>query len=177
MADLFRMRQINALYRNAVDKRRSISGVTLAELMIIIVIAAILAVVAVPNLGRMLSRIHTRNSVNEIKSTLALAQARAIANPRVHCGVYFNTSDQKMLIFFDDNENNHYDSGADRIYKDNYSLDKSTKFILTSVPNDVVIFRGDGSAKNGATIQAKDTKYNQTKTITVVKQSGKIQIQ
>ncbi|MBD3319779.1 MAG: hypothetical protein GF350_01645 [Chitinivibrionales bacterium] len=153
------------------------AGVTMVELMVIIAVAAILAVVAIPNLGRMMARIRLRNSANEVASTLKMANSRAVANPRVHCGVYFDLNSQELTVFFDDDGNNQFDSGSDRIYQNAISLDRSTTFSLTTITDNVVIFRGDGSAKNGAVIEVEDSKYNQSKTITVIKQSGKVQIQ
>ena len=61
---------------------RNTSGFTIVELMVVIVIAAILAVIATPNLTKMMSKRRAQSAAYELSQALQNARSRAILTRR-----------------------------------------------------------------------------------------------
>ncbi|MBD3419983.1 MAG: hypothetical protein GF398_07700 [Chitinivibrionales bacterium] len=154
-------------------------GITAIELITAIAIAGILTAVGWPVFNHMVARRQVVNGVNVVKSTLDVANSRAIANPRVHCGVYFDVDAKppRMTVFFDDIYNNKYDPGYDRVYLNPVSLDNNVSISIVDMPDDVAIYRGDGSLKYGVKFKIKHNAYANEKTIEIAKSTGSISVE
>lgn len=156
------------------------SAYTLPELLIVVAIAGILAAISIPVISGMVTRVNVSGTAQNVKSALLLARSRAQANPRVHCGVHFDFNDKVMRVFSDDNENKLYDSGSDELVRTFDTPSSKIEFFLPAsnpIQNNVVVFRGDGSAKNGGSIGVQNASGSIQKTISVTRATGKVSIQ
>jgi len=159
-------------------------GFTLVEMAITILIIVIIAVTAKVKLGPFVQSIRMRSTTDTIKAKIIAARTRAIANPYVHCGVYFKmTSPQSVLLFFDNGagaaaNNNAYDAGADQIYIPAQAPPNKIIFVNPSsnyFTNDALVFRGDGSAKYGGQIEIQDGAGHK-RTIDVLPSTGRVKV-
>lgn len=130
--------------------------------MIVVGIMSILVLLAIPQMSRAIVAMRLASATNAVKYQVMLARVRALANPSVHCGVWFDVPNSRTLIFFDSETSGtkyQYDSGTDKLYQTNsspYALPKGVTLRLPStepIVNSCVVFRGDGSAKIGGGIE------------------------
>jgi prepilin-type N-terminal cleavage/methylation domain-containing protein len=157
-------------------------GFSLVEMIVAILIVGILAAVAVPYMNPMVGLVKLRTAANSIKRQMIVARTRALSDPNTHVGVYINTSTNTSLIFLDTNTATPYQYySGDPVYMGTYQLPTA---IWDSIPptsaggitNNVVVFRGDGSAKNGGSIIVKN-KYGATRTVSVLASTGRAKVQ
>ena len=160
-------------------------GYSLLELIVAIVIVCVLAAAAVPNMVRMVGLIKLRTAANSIKRQMIIARTRALSDPNIHVGVYIDQSvtPNRSFVFFDVAAGTayQYDAGTDPIYMGIYQVSMG---IWDSIPptsaggitNNVVVFRGDGSAMNGGSIIVKN-KYGATRTVSVLASTGRVKVQ
>jgi prepilin-type N-terminal cleavage/methylation domain-containing protein len=131
--------------------RESENGYTMLEITVVVVIVAIMATLAVHPMKGYLSRLEFRNSSENIKRLIQTAQSKAMANPNLHIGVYFDLSKTPhRVLAFQDKANPafyQYDPSGDLAYLAPQSLKPGSSFKrLSAYPEDEVVFRGDGSA-------------------------------
>ncbi|HAJ80647.1 MAG TPA: hypothetical protein DCO75_12850 [Fibrobacteres bacterium] len=161
------------------------SGFTFLEMIVVIAIASLLAVIARPSTKSFIESMRLRTASNTVKQRLFLAKARALGDPVVHCGMYFDTASKpnKILVFYDNDSTSlndyGYSVGKDLLYMPSFSMPPNIKILITgSGNNQVIVFRGDGSAKTPVpSITIKDTLTARTKTVSVLASTGKIRVQ
>jgi prepilin-type N-terminal cleavage/methylation domain-containing protein len=162
--------------------KKTPSGFTAPELMLVVIIVGILATVAIPNLLPMVELIRLRSTADVIKRQLIVARTRAMSDPNIHCGVLYDTASkpQRAMIFFDKGTNYVVDaSDTTSKYFGTYTLPKSVKMSVPAsqgVTNQIIVFRGDGSAKNGGAITLTN-KFNKIRSVHVLASTGRIKIQ
>lgn len=74
-------------------------GITLAELVIVMVIIAIFALLIVPNIGAWLPNYRLRSATRDVVSALRIAQIKAVAN-NVKYGVAFDQAKGEFQIYY-----------------------------------------------------------------------------
>lgn len=158
------------------------AGFTLAETLVVILIVCILAAVAVPSIIGLVDSSRLKSSIDLVKRQIAVAKSRSVANPQIHCGVYFKLTLPQAVGVFYDNGNlsnvNRFVQGQDEFYIHFVNLSTGTSLALpvsNAVTDSCIVFRGDGSAKNGGSILIKDVK-NRAWEINVLASTGRIKI-
>jgi len=161
-------------------RNSSISGFSLVEVSVTIAILVIVSVFGYPVYKNLLTSIRLWNSTQLLKSKIVVARTRAIVNPREHCGVYVNTAVPQQLQVFHDNGNNRYDPGIDIPYGEPLILPPKIRLGISSsqpLVDNVILFRGDGSARNGGTIELyMDNAPAQIRRINVLATTGRIKV-
>jgi Tfp pilus assembly protein FimT len=158
------------------------SGITLVELMMVIVVIVLLAAVAVPNLAPMVDLMKLRTAANTIKRQMIIARTRALSDPNTHVGVCINrsTNPNTSYVFLDRGTLNQYDAANDLIYNGVFIMPKNIYDSIPSVANggitdSVVVFRGDGSAKNGGKVIVKN-KRGKMRIISILASTGRVKM-
>ena len=151
--------------------------------LLIALFIGLLAAVARPSIKPFLESIRLRIASKTVKQQLILAKTRALGDPNIHAGVYFNTasSPDTVRTFLDTNNNNVYNAGVDLIFMPAYVVPKSDTMKILSNGNaaygdgNAIIFRGDGSAKASLKLCIIN-QYNKCDTISVLASTGRIRI-
>ena len=138
-------------------------GVTLIELIVVIVIIAIGAVLIAPNIGAWLPNYRLRSAARDIASTLRTAQMRAVSN-NVDYQVFFAGS---SFILRRNSLGMPVPEGATQTLPTGISIVLPVNNPLTFSPN---------SSSNGGTVTLTNTKGSQ-RAITILPSTGRIAIQ
>ena len=147
-------------------------GVTLLELIMVLVIIAIGATLMVPNLGGWIHHYRLRSAARDVVSIMRAAQMKAVSN-NFRYGVVFDTGTNQFQIY--------RDSGG--LQPDGASNDLPTgvTFNAVSFPVDgtlgkpFVRFLPDSTASDDGTIVVANIKGVQ-RTVQVSKTTGRIKI-
>lgn len=83
-------------------KCRSERGITLIELVSIVVIIGIVAAMAVPRFSTAISRLKFRTSARDIVSKMRLARSNAVTHKQPF-GIYFDNDVKSLTLFLDSN--------------------------------------------------------------------------
>jgi Tfp pilus assembly protein FimT len=157
-------------------------GFTVTEVMVVLCFIIIMIFMARPALKSFSASIGMHTTAKTIKSELMLAKTRALGDPNVHAGVYFDTagSPDCVVAFMDDDTTSmndyQYTQGKDHLLCPPYKLPNyDTLRILSSSPFRTVVFRGDGSAKTSARIYISN-KLKRGDTLTVLASTGRIRL-
>ena len=143
-------------------------GVTLIELVIVMVIIAIMAVLMAPNIGAWLPNYRLRSAARDIASTLRTAQVKAVSNNRDY-RVQFTegTGSSGSYVLQRDSGGFSPDGPAQTL--------PTGIQMTTSFNNERVDFRTNSTADAG-TVSLRNPRGDQ-RTITVVLSTGRITIQ
>lgn len=149
----------------------------MVEMLIVIVILGIMAAFARPSMKSFLENIRLRSAANAVKQHLIVAKTRALGDPNIHAGVFFDTAGtpDKIVAFLDSLNNNIYAAGIDPILVPPYKLPITDTLKITSQSPEVVIFRGDGSAKTSMTLTISN-RSNKSYTVSVLASTGRIRM-
>ncbi len=124
---------------------RNSRGITLVELMTIVVLIGIIAAMAMPEFGATMSRLKFRNSARQMLSKLRLARSNAISNKQ-QFGVHFDQSTRTMTVF-QDNINPaafRFETGDSAVSVD--TLPEDFVAIYPAFGGSDVVYRPNGSA-------------------------------
>lgn len=166
-------------------------GFSLLELFAVIACIGILATVVGPSVKTYLAAINLLSATNSIKQQLILAKTKAMGDPNVHCGIYFDSSvTPNQTRSFLDNAPFYQYTGVDAPYMPVYAMPKNVTISVGGTGADkVMVFRGDGSAKTGTpgisqnkivvtiTVISKGGTFIKSKTISVLPSTGRIKVQ
>ena len=148
----------------------------------VILVIGLLAAVAAPNLVPMVDMTKLRTAANAIKRQMIIARTRALSDPNTHVGVCINrsTNPNTSFVFLDRGTLNEYDAANDAIYMGVYKMPSNIWDSIPSVANggitdSVVVFRGDGSAKNGGSVIVKN-KRGKIRTINILASTGRVKV-
>jgi len=141
-------------------------GVTLLELIVVLVIIAIGAMLTIPNMGPWIANYRLRTAARDITSTLRVAQMRAVSN-NFNYRVSFNVG-ARTYILQRNSGGPWLDEAAAQTLPTGISMNPApTNNPLSFSPN---------SSSNGGTVTLRNTR-NSVRRITVLPSTGRITIQ
>jgi type II secretory pathway pseudopilin PulG len=146
----------------------------------IVAIILVLTAIALPPIGGVVRAMRLRSAVDAVKNQILMARIRAAANPNVHCGVYFDVAQARSMVFYDRGSGSEYsyEPTGDEVFGTPYELPSGITFSLPAAnafTNSAVVFRGDGSAKYGGSIEVKDADEN-TRILDVLASTGRVKV-
>lgn len=159
---------------------RAPGGFTVAEILVVLAVAALLAALAARPAARLLDGIKMKNAVNAIRQVTLSARSQAVANPRLHCGVVYRVNagpgPDSVWSFLDRSvpPNNVYDPGVDTRYQAPYVLDSKDKVEIAWANPATVVFRGDGSAYRSAKVAIR--LGSRVDTLDILASTGRVRV-
>jgi prepilin-type N-terminal cleavage/methylation domain-containing protein len=142
-------------------------GVTLIELIIVMVIIAIGAVLTTPNISGWLTNYRLRIATRDVASTLRLAQLKAISTNTSY-QVFFDTAHDSYILQYLDTLGTPWGEGGKQ------TLPTGVKF-NTTFPLNITTFSPNSMATDG-NITLNNTKGSR-KTVRVLGLTGRIRIE
>lgn len=159
-------------------RRETENGFTPLEILIAVVVVGLLAASSVRPMKNYLRRMEFRNSSQNIKHLVQTAQSKAMANPNVHIGVYFDkASSPNRVMLFQDKANPaayDYDGSGDPAYLAPAILKPGTSIQTLSGYPDEIVFRGDGSAWKSMKVVLTDGTLKDT--LDVLASTGRVRV-
>jgi prepilin-type N-terminal cleavage/methylation domain-containing protein len=150
-------------------------GITLAEMMIVVVIMGILTSLAVPNLARNIPGIRLKGDARDVASVFRLARMRAVSECE-HYGVRFDDGQTppEYTLFHDVDENGLYNEIADSAL---YSagLYRRTQIGKVNFSHDIAIFYPDGSS-NGGWVSLGLEGENDSLVVDILPSTGRVKV-
>ena len=133
-------------------------GVTLIELIVVMVIIAIAAGLIAPNLGGWwLPRYRLRSATRDIVSTIRTAQMKAVSNGMMRYWVDFNVGTNSYIVGYTTTGGNDFNDGPVQTAPSGITID------IASLPGGIVFFNPDSSCPNGGSITLSYKKGGVTK--------------
>lgn len=152
---------------------RNKKGITILEVMSVVVIIGILAAIAYPQFDASINKLRFRGGAKDIVSKLRLARSKAISEKRPY-GISFNASSGSMITFIDSLNlaNNQYDFGDPIVKVDSFP----TGFNLSTSFN--IVYRPNGSASQTKTFTFTSNYHETTLTgeINILASTGRTKI-
>ena len=141
-------------------------GVSMMEMMIVIVIVGLLSALAVPNFGGAIKKMKFDNTGREIVSALRYARAAAVGQQR-QLGVFFDTDNKVMITFVDlvDPTAGTFVSGDSVVRRD--SMNTNLNYMGSSFANSTVIFNPNGTASQRGDVVCSGTNGGSTRSFSV----------
>ena len=107
---------------------RAIRGITILELMIVIIILGILAALGIPGFIEWKRKVEVENAIKELYSLLQEAKAKAFAEKRV-CGLSWDNFTKSFGFICDNNDDGDIDDPNDElILTKNFTLSFNENF-------------------------------------------------
>ena len=155
--------------------KKSQSGFTIIELMIVVVMIGIFVGLAVADLSGHSDRLKLKSQARDILSYLRLARSLAVSNRTPH-GVFFDENDRKFILFQDkvDLSDNTYDVGDSLIYSED--LKTVVGYGTCSFPNNAVVFQADGSASSSGSIGLSSLTTDWSLVVDVLASTGRVRL-
>ena len=153
-----------AIKRNVMNQK----GITLIELIVVMVIIAIGAALTTPNISGWLPNYRLRSATREVVSIMRVAQIKAVSN-NIWYRVTFDTANNKYFL------ENSQDLGTTWTKEgEDQTLPTGVQFITTFVGN-ATIFLSNSTA-TGGNVTLNNTK-GATKTVRLLGLTGRIKIE
>lgn len=126
-------------------KFRSKKGITLIEIMTVVVIVGIVSAMAVPRFQNAFERMRFRSANRDLVSTLRLARSLSVSN-KMNYGVMLDPQSKVLAIFLkaDSSTNLKAYEVADSLIRVD-TLSKSLSYISSDLSNNSLVFNPNGS--------------------------------
>ncbi|MFC1476060.1 GspH/FimT family pseudopilin [Candidatus Zixiibacteriota bacterium] len=151
-------------------------GITLMELMIVVVTIGIMAAMATPRFLDYIPKLKTKSAVREVVSQIRLARSAAIAE-KTPMGIYFCASEEEYIVFADT-----VDVGS-CLYDETDQLIRTKEFPpeielgYNTFDDNVVIFAADGSASSSGSVTFLSPAGAELYEVSVLAGTGKVKMQ
>ncbi len=156
--------------------RSGSAGFSILEVCVAVGVIGLLAALGIKPMKNYLKRTEFNNGVNNIKHLIQTCQSRAMSNPNIHVGVYFDQKLQSAVPFQDKSNPTlyQYDPAADPKYLQATTLKRGVRFVKLSGYPDEIVFRGDGSAFKSLKIVVTDGTLKDT--LDVLASTGRVRV-
>ena len=158
-------------------KLRDSGGISMLEMMIVVVVIGLLAALSVPNFGSAIHKMKFDNEGRNIVSALRQARSTAIAIQQP-VGVFFDISQKQTQIFVDrvNLGSNTFELGDSLLRAD--SLEASVSYFNATFSGQTVVFQPDGTASTGGYVAAHASTDvgSRSFTIGVTAGSGRVRL-
>ncbi len=122
-------------------------GVTLVEMVVVMVIIAIGAALTTPNIGGWMTNYRLRSAARDVASTLRLAQIRAVSANTTY-QVVFNAVNDSYIMQYQDTGGGWVAEGATQILPPGVKFNTTFGNIASFAPNSTVASSGDINFSN-----------------------------
>jgi Tfp pilus assembly protein FimT len=148
------------------------------EILVTVVLVGLLALLGVNPMKNYLRRLEFKTSSQNIKRLIQTAQSKAMANPNIHVGAYFDMSKtpHRVILFHDriNPASYQYDGSGDASYLQPEVLKVGTYFKPVTGYPDEIVFRGDGSAWKSFKIVITNGTLNDT--LDILASTGRVRV-
>ena len=168
---------ISLILRNKFqNKMRSISGFTMLEMMIIVVIIGIASAIAVPTLWGAMPRLRARSEARAILNKMREARSRAISDG-IQVGVHYDSDTRNVFIFkdFTDPLAHQYDEG-EPIIGPIHELDARVTMANSNFVGNTLVFLPDGQASQSGNLTISAGEDGPSYTVTVIGPTGRAKV-
>lgn len=158
-------------------KTKNNKGITILEMMIIVVIIGIGSALAIPRFGQIMDKLKLKTTGQDVVSSLRLARSNAVSQ-KLQFGVYFNFNLRQYVLFKDvvNPGSFTYNAGSDSDMVIG-TLPRNVNFGSCSFSNFAVIFKTDGSASTSGSIQLSSSdEYCGNLTVDVLSSTGRVKL-
>lgn len=150
-------------------------GITLMELMIVVVTIGIMAAMATPRFLDYIPKLKTKAAVREVVSQMRLARSAAIAE-KSPIGIYFNAYEGEYIVFADTVDvGSHLYDEADPLIRSN-EFPPEIELGYATFSDNVVIFDADGSASTSGSITFLSRQGGGLYEVSVIAGTGKVKM-
>jgi len=144
------MKLVEVIYMR--DKLKSVRGMTLAELMAVVVVIGIATSLAAPTFDRSVQRVKFRGETKNVVSALRTARSYAISEKTPY-GLYFDGNSFTLTLFKDiaNPSDFTYEYANDSTVRVD-SLPHEFNYLYATFPNSAVIFEPNGTASSSGDV-------------------------
>jgi Tfp pilus assembly protein FimT len=154
---------------------RNESGITMMEMMIIVVIIGIMAAMAAPEMFAAIPRMEAKAEIRGVVSSLREARSLAVSRKEPF-GVAFNQTENNYKLFADrDLPADHVLSGGDSVFTTS-TLSGKVMVATSSFPNTTVVFQPDGSASSSGAVSLYAPSCGAAYTVDVLASTGRVKM-
>lgn len=157
-------------------KHVSQKGFSLLEMIGVIVILGLILAGARAPMSRFTRTLEQKHAVTGLRKVLLTARSKAMANPSIHCGVWFDPASipPQAVLFLDtfSPANYAYDPGKDKAYLSPFVMPRGAALTVPDPYPVTVIFRGDGSAYMSGRVLLANSDLSDT--LEVLASTGRI---
>ena len=121
------------------EKLKNQAGVTMLEIMIVVVLIGILSSMATPRFLDFISRMKARGDASNNASHLRSARSMAITGGIAH-GVWFDASNNQVTVFEDSDNNGVFNAGGDSVITGPLDMSGNTVIEQCTFSNNCIIF-------------------------------------
>lgn len=156
---------------------RLVSGFTMLEMMIIIVIIGIVAAMAIPSFLRTMPKLEARSTARNILNYVRLARSKAVAEGS-QFGVYIDTSNRRYVLFKDtiNPAQQTYNEG-DSLVTGPLTIDPDINLSGSTFTNNCVIFLPTGGASQSGSYSISTADGFYSYTVSVLSATGRSRMQ
>lgn len=149
---------------------------TLVELVVAVSVIGILAITLRNPMKDYLRRMEYNNTVDHIKRLIQTCQTKALANPNLHIGLWFDFKSGRAVPFQDRTNPSfyQYDGAGDPAYLQPAQLKRGVRFLQVKGFSDAIVFRGDGSAYRSFKVVVTDGVLKDT--LDVLASTGRVRV-
>lgn len=151
-------------------------GFSILEVCVVAAIVGVLGLTLRNPMKNYLKRLEFNRGVTNIKHLIQTCQSKAMANPSLHIGVFFDDAKHRAVPFQDRANPSlyQYDASGDPAYMQPAELKKGVQIVrLAGYPAEIV-FRGDGSAYKSMKVVLTDGILMDT--LDVLASTGRVRV-